>query len=91
MTQHISFNSFARQLNVHTDRLSYNEMAPPLEYDSDGNEVPHRPVSLALGSGDIYRLLKPYLTVRFVDQFKAVTPLAVYLVLFQLFIFASIR
>jgi len=84
--QHISFNSFARQLNVHTDRLSYNEMAPPLEYDSDGNEIPHRPQSLALGSGDIYRLLKPYLSVRFLDQFKAVTPLAVYLVLFQLFI-----
>jgi Protein of unknown function (DUF1538) len=86
VTRHISFNSFARQLNVHTDRLSYNEMAPAIEYDSDGNEMPHRPQSLVLESGDIYRLLKPYLSVRFVDQFKAVTPLAVYLVLFQLFI-----
>lgn len=86
MTQHISFNSFARQLNVHTDRLSYNKMVPPVEYDSDGDEIPHRPSSLALESGDIYRLLRPYLTVRFMDQFKAVTPLALYLVLFQLFI-----
>ncbi len=86
MTQHISFNSFARQLNVHTDRLSYNKMVPPVEYDSDGDEIPHRPPSLALESGDIYRLLRPYLTVRFMDQFKAVTPLALYLVLFQLFI-----
>ena len=86
MTQHISFNSFARQLNVHTDRLSYNKMVPPVEYDSDGDEIPHRPRSLALESGDVYRLLRPYLTVRFMDQFKAVTPLALYLVLFQLFI-----
>ena len=76
MTQHISFNSFARQLNVHTDRLSYNKMVPPVEYDSDGDEIPHRPPSLALESGDIYRLLRPYLTVRFMDQFKAVTPFA---------------
>ena len=48
--------------------------------------MPYRPPTLAVGSGDIYRLLKPYLTVRFFDQFKAVTPLAIYLVLFQLFI-----
>ncbi|MCH7741227.1 MAG: DUF1538 domain-containing protein [Proteobacteria bacterium] len=61
-------------------------MVPPVEYDSDGDEIPHRPPSLALESGDIYRLLRPYLTVRFMDQFKAVTPLALYLVLFQLFI-----
>ncbi|MCH8256956.1 MAG: DUF1538 family protein, partial [Proteobacteria bacterium] len=61
-------------------------MVPSVEYDSDGDEIPHRPPSLALESGDIYRLLRPYLTVRFMDQFKAVTPLALYLVLFQLFI-----
>lgn len=61
-------------------------MIPPVEYDDDGNEIAHRPQSLALESGDIYRLLNPYLTVRFMDQFKAVTPLALYLVLFQLFI-----
>ncbi len=68
------------------DKLSYNEMIPPIEYDEDGNEIPHHPRALSIESGDVYRLLKPYLTVRFVDQFKAVTPLAVYLVLFQLFV-----
>ena len=86
MVQQISFNSFTRQLNAHTDQLSYNKMAPPIEYDSDGNDIPHRPQSLTIESGDVYRLLKPYFTVRFMDQFKSVLPLAVYLALFQMFI-----
>ncbi len=87
MTQNsIPFGSFARELNVHLDQISYNEMIPPVEYDAEGKELPHQPASLDVGAGDIYRLLKPYLSVRFNEQFQAVTPLAVYLVLFQLFI-----
>ncbi len=86
MTQKLSFGNFSRELNVHMDKLSYNEMIPSIEYDVDGKEIPHHPRALAIESGDVYRLLKPYLTVRFVDQFKAVTPLAVYLVVFQLFV-----
>ncbi|GEM_PF-6061351 len=61
MTQEVPFNSFTRELNVHLDQISYNEMAPPVEYDEDGNEVPHVPQSLAIGPGHIYRLLSPYL------------------------------
>ncbi len=87
MTQNsIPFGSFARELNVHLDQISYNEMIPPVEYDAEGKELPHQPASLDVGAGDIYRLLKPYLSVRFNEQFQAVTPLAVYLVLFQMFI-----
>ena len=86
MTQKISFSTFARELNVQLDTISYNEMTPAVEYDHEGNEVAHRPAALVVSGGDIYRLLKPYLSVRFYDQFKSVMPLAVYLVLFQLFI-----
>ena len=86
MTQEVTFSRFARELNVHLDQISYNEMVPPIEYDDAGNEIPYKPQSLAIGPGHIYRLLQPYLSIRFMDQFKAVMPLAVYLVLFQLFI-----
>ncbi len=86
MTQKISFSRFARELNVQLDRVSYNEMTPPVQYDDEGNEIPHRPAALVVSHGDVYRLLKPYLSVRFNDQFKSVMPLAVYLVLFQMFI-----
>lgn len=82
----LSFGRYTRELNVHLDEISYNEMIPAIELDEQGNEKPHRPSSIAAGRGDIYRLLKPYLSVRFNDQFRAVTPLAIYLVLFQIFI-----
>ena len=82
----LSFGRYTRELNVHLDEISYNEMIPAIELDEQGNEKPHRPSSIATGRGDIYRLLKPYLSVRFNDQFRAVTPLAIYLVLFQIFI-----
>ena len=82
----LSFGRYTRELNVHLDEISYNEMIPAIELDEQGNEKPHRPSSIAAGRGDIHRLLKPYLSVRFNDQFRAVTPLAIYLVLFQIFI-----
>ncbi len=84
--ERIAFGSFARELNVHRDRISYNELAPEIERDADGRELPYRPDALVVGAGDIYRLLRPYLSVRFFDQFRAVAPLALYLVMFQLFI-----
>lgn len=82
----VSYGSLTRELNVHQSQISYNELAPAIEYDEAGNELPHKPAALAVGSSDVYRLLKPYLNVRFMDQFSAVMPLAVYLVLFQMFI-----
>jgi len=85
-TSQISFGQFGRELNVHLDKVSYNEMIPPIEHSEDGQELPHKPQSLNVGSGDVYRLLKPYISVRFMEQFSAVVPLAVYLVLFQVFI-----
>lgn len=86
MARSISFGRFTHELNVHQDRISYNEMVPKIQYDEDGNEIPLQPQMLDLTASDIYRLVKPYFSVRFFDQFKAVAPLAVYLVLFQLFI-----
>lgn len=86
MVQQIRFGSFTRELNVHLDQISYNEMVPPIQYDEQGREIPYRPPALSLTVADIYRLLEPWLSSRFMEQFKAVAPLAGYLVLFQLFI-----
>jgi len=82
----IPFSSFTRELNVHLDTVSYNELIPPVEYDDLGNQLDTRREAIKVGSGDIYRLLQPYLSVRFFDQLRAVLPLAVYLTLFQLLI-----
>lgn len=82
----ISFSSFTRELNVHLDTISYNELIPPVEYDADGNELNTRREAIKVGAADVYRLLSPYLSVRFFEQLRAVLPLAAYLALFQLFI-----
>lgn len=86
MRQEISFSSFTRELNVHLDTVSYNELIPPVEYDSEGKERETRREAIKVSGGDVYRLLKPYLSVRLNEQIRAVLPLAVYLVIFQVFI-----
>lgn len=86
MSKEVSFSSFTRELNVHLDTISYNELVPPVEYDAAGNELNTRRAAIRVGSGDIYRLLQPYLSVRFMEQLRAVLPLAAYLALFQFFI-----
>ena len=84
--QHIPFDSFTRESNVNVDEISYNELIPPIEYDADGKELPYRPDHMVVDGGAVYRLLQPYLAVRFWKQFSAVVPLAAYLLLFQIFI-----
>lgn len=82
----ISFGNFSRELNVHLDTISYNELIPDVQLDADGNELGARPASLQVSGLDVYRLLKPYLSTRFSEQARAVLPLAAYLALFQFFI-----
>ncbi len=86
VTREVSFGSFTRELNVNLDTISYNELTAPIERDAEGNEVIKPLEPLSLSSRDVYRLLRPYLSIRFFEQVRAVLPLAVYLALFQLFI-----
>ncbi len=82
----ISFGAFAREISLQQRHISYNELAPKPEKDHMGQEIPYRPPKVQLRRIDIFRLLTPYLSVRFIGQVKTVAPLAVYLVLFQIFI-----
>ena len=86
MSKEISFSNFTRELNVNLDTLSYNELTPSIEYDEEGKEIASRRDSIKVGFGEVYRLLEPYLSVRLIEQVRAVLPLAAYLALFQLFI-----
>jgi hypothetical protein len=58
-------------------------MAPPA-VDAQGRAIPVQPEKLKLRSMDIYRLVTPYVSVRFVEQLRAVLPLALYLAVFQM-------
>lgn len=84
--EEVSFSSFSRELNVHRDTISYNELIPAVRRDASGRELDNRPGFIRVGGIDVYRLLRPYLSVRFNEQFRAVLPLAAYLALFQLLV-----
>jgi hypothetical protein len=77
-TKKIRYGDFLKEVSVNHVRISYNDLAP-----KEGARPPER---IKLRSIDIYRLLAPYIGIRFTEQLKAVVPLALYMVLFQIFI-----
>jgi len=84
--KHIRFGAFVREITMHQQEISYNDLAPEIKKDQDGNDLAYHPGKLKVRSIDVYRLVQPYFKVRLIDQIKAVLPLAIYLILFQLFI-----
>jgi len=82
----IRFGSYIREITIQQKLISYNDLAPEIKQDSAGNDIPYVPPKLKLRNIDIYRLVQPYVSIRLYDQIKAVLPLALYLILFQLFI-----
>jgi hypothetical protein len=86
MTARIRFGTYLQEISVHQRRLSYNDLAPRIERDGAGRDLPHRPGRLTLRWLDVWRLLGPYFNVRLREQLKAVLPLAFYLFLFQILI-----
>lgn len=86
MVQKVRYGEFVRELRVTQTTVSYNALTPQPEFDANGNEIPYRPQKLKLQVLDVTRLLTPYVSVRIIEQLRAVLPLALYLALFQLLI-----
>jgi hypothetical protein len=66
--------------------VSYNDIAPAAAKDADGNLIPVATQPVKLTGPEVLSLIRPYVSVRFMGQVKAVVPLALYLALFQLLI-----
>ena len=86
MPSEIQYGQYVRESTLKQRAVSYNDLTPKLEVDGQGQEIPYQPPKLQLQSIDIYRLLAPYFNVRLIEQVRAVFPLAIYLVLFQILI-----
>jgi hypothetical protein len=86
MPSEIQYGQYVRESTLKQRSVSYNDLTPKLEVDGQGQTIPHTPSKLNLQSADIYNLLAPYFNVRLLEQVKAVFPLAIYLVLFQILI-----
>jgi len=66
--------------------IAFVRLYPEPECDEIGQIVRIRPVVQKYSSREVLKLFQPYVSLRFMDQFRAVAPLAAYLVLFQLLI-----
>jgi len=78
------FGDFQRILTAGRNELSLNVFNPKLEWDAEGNLIPCPPPRIKLNAAEVLRLFRPYVSVRFMEQVKAVVPLALYLALFQI-------
>ncbi len=86
MAKNIRFGEYVQAVTVDSDSISYSKLVPKPKLDKNGKEIPMKPEKLQLAGSDIYNLLQPYLSVRFMEQFSAVVPLAAYLALFQIIV-----
>jgi len=87
MNQEIRYGDYLQAIGAGRRELSFNAILPPLGRDAQGRPMPPpTPGPIRLHPDEIAGLLRPYVSVRFMDQVRAVVPLALYLALFQILI-----
>ena len=90
MPETFRFHDFQRAFWSHHRDVSLNDILPVADKDADGNLISVPVAPLKLNFLESVNLVKPYITVRFMEQIKAVVPLALYLALFQLLILEQV-
>jgi hypothetical protein len=87
MKRTIKYGDYLQAIGAGRRELSFNSIAVPVGRDAQGRPAPPpAPRPIRLHPDEIAALLRPYVSVRFMDQVKAVVPLALYLALFQILI-----
>ena len=86
MTGRYRYIDFQRSLGGGAAAVSARLLSQEPERDAAGRIVRLRTARPSLTPREIARLFQPYVSQRFLDQFKTVAPLAAYLVLFQLLV-----
>ncbi|MBT4762395.1 MAG: DUF1538 domain-containing protein [Bdellovibrionaceae bacterium] len=82
----VKFGEFLREVSVTQRKISFNDLAAKPTIGADGKPEAIVPDKLRVNALDVYRILGPYTSTRFMEQVKAVVPLAIYLMVFQIFI-----
>ena len=82
----VRFTDYQRAVWSRRTEISFNDISEVAGRDPDGNLIPVTAVSPKLTLIEAARLVQPYVSVRFMEQVRAVVPLAVYLALFKLLI-----
>ena len=89
MPRSIRYGDYVQAITVDSEKLSYSNLMPAPQLDAQGREIPMKPEKLRMTKLDVYHLLQPYLSGKFLEQAKAVVPLAAYLALFQLLVLGA--
>lgn len=80
MQRKIRYGDYLGRVRVQQRAISYNEVTA---WDRKHRRRPR------LRPRDVHRLVAPYLSTRFLDQFRAVIPVSLFLVLFQVLVLKS--
>lgn len=91
MADHYRFGDYQRKLCAGGNEISINDLVPKPETDKDGNLIPYRAPKIKLTPRETVQLVRPYVSVRFMEQLKAVVPLGLYLLLFQILILRELE
>jgi hypothetical protein len=86
MPRQFRFIDYLAEGGAGRETVRLGDLYPDPERAADGRVVRIGPRRHHLTSGEKLQLLQPYASVRFREQFRAVAPLAAYLVLFQVLI-----
>jgi hypothetical protein len=84
MANYIRYGALERAMGGGQRQISLDALSPTLERDAEGKLLPVRYEKIRLPANEVLKILKPYFSVRFMDQVRAVVPLAAYLALFQI-------
>jgi hypothetical protein len=84
MANYIRYLDLERTMGGGQRQISLDALSPTLERDAEGNLLPVTYEKIRLSASDSLKILKPYFSVRLMDQVRAVVPLAAYLALFQI-------
>ncbi len=91
MPQQFRFGDYQQEIGTGHKTVSFNDLKPAPKLDTDGNLISQQEPRIKLNGGEIYNLIRPYLSVRFIGQVKTVVPLAAYLLLFQIIILRQLE
>ena len=80
------YSDYLRAIGAGRRQFRAAELIAKDRFDAEGRPIGRPPEKLKLHPDEIAAILRPYASSRFIDQFKAVVPLAAYLALFQILI-----
>ena len=86
MAQTIRYSEYLRNASLIEHQISYNLLTPEISFDANGKIIPYVAPPVTLSALDVFRLIKTHFQGRFMEQSRVVIPLAVYLILFLVFV-----